>query len=293
MPHILKNQHFEIQIDFPLEHYTLSRFDWTGKISSVKYKGIPISSVESRDSENEDHFGKGFYNEFGIDKALGFEAADIGGWFHKMGVGLLKKDSETYNFAKSYEIKPAEFKVITKPNKVIITCTSEAVNGYSYVLKKEISVLGNQFSISYELQNTGRNDIITDEYVHNFTLINTDLIDPSYILKFPFQIYPEHFEETVNPENKVLIGQNDFKFKGEHQTPFFFSNLSGDKTVTGGWTLVNRKSNLAISETTNFKTNKVNLWGCNHVVSPELFININVKPGEVQAWTRTYKVFDL
>ena len=34
---------------------------------------------------------KDFINEFGIDTALGFDETDIGGWFHKIGIGFIKK----------------------------------------------------------------------------------------------------------------------------------------------------------------------------------------------------------
>ncbi|MDB9733024.1 hypothetical protein OAA96_04435, partial [Polaribacter sp.] len=98
MPHILKNKNLEIQIDLPAENYNFSRFDWTGNIVSVKFKNIQLASTESVTSENEMQIGKGFYNEFGIDTALGFNEAAIGDWFHKIGVGLLKKDNDEYAF---------------------------------------------------------------------------------------------------------------------------------------------------------------------------------------------------
>ena len=175
MTHILKNKNLEIQIDNPLENYNFSRFDWTGKIVKVKFQNIPLSSIEITDCPNENFFGKGFYNEFGIDTALGFEEAKIGGWFHKIGVGLLKKDNHKYLFNKKYEIKPAEFSINSDSNKVLIKCKSEVINGFSYLLKKEIKLQNNSISIKYYLENTGEKDIITDEYTHNFIALNKDL----------------------------------------------------------------------------------------------------------------------
>ncbi len=111
MTQILKNKNLEIHIDGPLENYKGSRFDWTGKIVKVKFQNMELSGVESPDCENEHYLGKGFYNEFGIDYALGFEEAPIGGWFHKIGVGLLKKEDSLYHISKTYAVKPAEFKI--------------------------------------------------------------------------------------------------------------------------------------------------------------------------------------
>lgn len=291
MPHILRNKNLEIQIDIPSENYDFSRFDWTGKIVDVKFQDIQLSSVESTDCQNETDFGKGFYNEFGIDKALGFDDAEIGGWFHKIGVGLLKKEDTQYLFSKTYEIKPAEFKIITEPHRILTNCTSKAINGYSYVLRKEIKLHDHGFTINYCLENTGEKDIITNEYVHNFTAINREVIGNNYILNFPFQLRPELFSDTVNPEQKVVFGKNDIKFNGSPKEQFFFSNLTGGENVDAEWTLINHDSNIGISETGNFQTNKVNLWGWKHVISPELFFNISLKPGQSSEWSRNYKMF--
>jgi hypothetical protein len=291
MPYILKNKNLEIHIDLPSENYNASRFDWTGKIVNVKFQNVQLSSMESHNPQNEHQQGKGFYNEFGMDTALGFDESVIGGWFHKIGVGLLKKTDSKYHCGKNYEIDPAKFKISTESNTFIISCHSKTINGYSYVLKKEIVLQENNFTINYSLKNTGEKDIITDEYVHNFTLINKELIGCNYVLKFPFQLKPLRFIETVNPEKKVEIGQNAIKFNQSPKETFFFSNLSGSKNVDAQWELITRTSTIGISETGNFQTNKVNLWGGQHVISPELFFNIAIQPGQSTQWSRSYNVY--
>ncbi|MGB5667509.1 MAG: hypothetical protein WBM53_11710 [Maribacter sp.] len=293
MAHILKNKNLEIHIDPPLENYNSSRFDWTGKIVKVKFRNILVSGTERMDWEEEQHLGKGFYTEFGIDTPLGFDEAKIGGWFHKIGVGLLKKDDNQYIFNKAYEIKPAQFKTTTNSNKIIIECKSQAINGYSYLLKKEIELFESSFVINYFLQNTGTKPIITNEYNHNFVAINKDSIGKNYILKFPFQLKPKLFGEIVNPERKVDIGLNEIKFNGLPKEQFFFSNLSGDETVDAGWELINLKNKIGISETGSFKTIKVNLWGWEHVISPELFFNMDINSGQSIKWSRTYNLFKI
>ena len=290
MSHILKNKNLEIQIDLPAENYNFSRFDWTGNIVSVKFKNIQLASTESITYENEMQNGKGFYNEFGIDTALGFNEAVIGDWFHKIGVGLLKKDNEEYIFNRNYKIKPADFEIKYTSNTILITCKSEFNNGYSYVLKKEIKLEKHGFTINYDLENTGEKEIITDEYVHNFIAINKEIIGRNYVLKFPFKLMPAFFLETVNPEQKVTIGQTDVTFNDSPKEQFFFSNLTGYKNVKPQWELKNLESKISISETGSFHTNKVNLWGWKHVISPELFIDVSIKPGQNANWTRDYKI---
>lgn len=293
MTHILKNINLEIHIDLPLKNYNLSRFDWTGKITAVKYKGIDISTVERINDVDANNYGKGFYNEFGIETPIGFDEIKEGEWFPKIGVGLLKKEGGEYSFSKAYEIQPSDFKLRTEANKIIIECTSLTTNGYSYVLKKEIELLESSFVIRYYLNNTGEKIISTNEYCYNFLAINKELIGSQYILKFPFDIKPELFGATVNSEEVLVIKQNEITFNKTPNEQFFFSNLSGSENVDAHWELINTKSKIGISETGSFTTNKVNLWGWKHVVSPELFFDINLKAGETTKWSRTYNVFEI
>jgi len=293
MVHILKNKNLEIRIDLPLENYQLSRFDWTGKIVSVKFKGVDVAGTERLNSEDDNSFGKGFYNEFGIETPVGFDECEEGEWFPKIGVGLLKKEGVSYSFMKAYETQPADFKVKIESNKITIDCQSQSTNGYAYVLKKEIELLGDSFVIRYHLHNTGEKLIATNEYNHNFLAINKDLIGSNYILKFLFKIKPKLFGADVNPEGIVEVGDHKITFNNTPEEQFFFSNLSGGENVDAIWELVNTKSKIGIRETGSFKTNKVNLWGWKHVISPELFFDIDLKPGEKTEWSRTYHLLDI
>lgn len=293
MTFILKNKNLEIHIDHPAKNYKFSRFDWSGKIAEVLFKNIPLTQTEKFNGSNEHVKGKGCYNEFGINEALGFDDTDIGGWFHKIGIGLLKKTDSSYHFEKPYDIKPAQFSVKPSLNNITIKCKSDIYNGYAYVLKKNISLLNSGFLISYELENRGSKDIITDEYTHNFIAINNTKIGSAYDLKFPNVVHQELFDEVVNPEKLIKLSQNSFEFIKSPSTPFFFSNLSGGKKVRAQWEIQNIKNQIAIKEVGDFFTKKINLWGCNHVISPEMFHQIQLKPGEISSWSRSYTVMNM
>lgn len=290
MPHILKNANLEIHIDHPLEGYRFSRFDWTGKIPVVKFKNIVLSTTERTDAVNERDFGKGYYNEFGIDSAVGFDEAPLGGWFHKIGVGLLKKEDDTYFFYKKYEIDPASFDMKVTTEKVYIYCRSKQVNGYAYVLEKEITLDESGFIIHYTLENTGEKEIRTSEYVHNFIAIDQDLMGPDYLLTFPFPCNPW---ERVNPEQKVLFGPHSCTLNSTPNDQFFYGNLSGNETVNASWELINAKAKIGIRETGSFQTHKINLWGWRHVISPELFFHLHIKSGQSVSWSRRYDLFEI
>jgi hypothetical protein len=293
MAHILKSNSLKVAIDLPLENYKGSRFDWSGKISSIRFKDLPLTTIEDAGSKDVNFLGKGLYNEFGITNPVGYNETPKGGWFHKIGVGLLKKEHKQYLFHRKHVIRPAHFDITYEDRKIIIICKSELVNGYSYILKKEISISENSFTINYFLHNTGEKKIITDEYVHNFMAINNALIGEDYTLKFPFQINSSLFDETVNSENKVEIGLDNVTFNKTPEKQFFFSNLTGGKELQAEWILTNLKANVGIKEFGSFKTDKINLWGWKHVISPELFFKISVDPKETVEWSRKFDVFKI
>lgn len=293
MPHLLKNENLEIYIDLPNEGYRLSRFDWTGKITTVKYKGRRVSSVERTDVDDKINYGRGFYNEFGIEDAVGFDETKVGEWFHKIGVGILKKNDSEYGFFKNYEIKPASFNLNSNTDSIELYCVSDLVNGYGYILRKTIELLENGFTIHYRLNNTGKKTIQTDEYNHNFVSIDHDLISENYKLSLPFTLDSSKFKQYVNEEEKVKIFKNEIGFSGTPKEPFFFSDLTASKMVNPSWDLVNSKKKLRIQEIADFESDKINLWGWKHVVSPEIFFKINLKPNDSVSWTRSYNIHEI
>ncbi len=286
---LLQNNSIRLSIDLPEEKYRECRFDWSGKIIQATFKGIPLLGRELPNQHSHQH-GRGLYNEFGFKLPLGFEEVEVGDWFHKIGVGLLKKDSPTHDFAGSYEIRPALFEYDEQIDQLTIYCKSELYAGYAYELHKKFKLTDSGWVINYELLNTGEKTIVTNEYTHNFLALANASLDQDSQLTFPFDVQPDQFEETINPEGFVDMGQSDVHFKGQPSRPFFFSYLSGNDEVEAYWKLTNKKSGLSISETGDFKTRKVFLWGSGHVISPELFIEIELPAGQSMAWKREYSV---
>ena len=293
MPHILKNKSLEVHFDLPLEGYNFSRFDWTGKITHVKFKGVPVTTIERTDDVDANLFGKGLYNEFGIEAAIGFEETEPGDWFHKIGVGALKKTDGPYQFTTPYKIRPAIFHVKPQGDILCITCLSDNLNGYAYRLKKEFRIQENALVIQYELENTGQKSINTDEYVHNFMGVDNDLIGKEYELRFQFKLEEQEFQMLVNPEGKMELLTEKISFNGNPKQQFFISHLNGTQTVTAYWELIHKNSGIGIRESGSFDTQKVNLWGWEHVVSPELFYEINIAPGDTITWWRHYNFFSI
>lgn len=293
MPHILKNKNLEIIIDLPDENYRETRFDWSGKIIEVKFDEIIFGTTELPDIANQYEHGRGFYNEFGIDSPLGFEETKKGEWFHKIGVGLLKKEGMVYNFINSYDLLPCDFSIQKNAASIQFECTSELVNGYAYSLKKVITLLESGFQINYFLKNIGDKIIETNEYNHNFLAIGNESMNPNYVLKLPFELDTDSFKENVNPEQLVQFKSNQLSFSKTPEEVFFFSYLNGTEKIQASWKFENSKLNVGVEECGDFLTSKVNLWGWKHVISPELFFEIKLQRGESVSWSRTYDFYKL
>ena len=292
MGHQLRNENVLLEFDLPEEGYSKTRFDWSGKVTRVVYRGITVSGSERKDPPAT-QWGQAFYNEFGIQEAVGFNEIPVGGWFHKIGVGLLQKGEAEYFFHKDHLIKPCEFKIEMTTDQVRIHCHGSLTNGIAYELVKTIGLRESGFFLTYELMNTGHKPIPTDEYNHNFLAIDNRNLDEDYALFFAFTPDEDTFDEVVNPGGKVMFEDKEIRWKDTPSEQFFFSNLSGGKLVPAQWQLINRKVGIGIEEKCSFMTSKINLWGWRHVVSPELFFPILLEPGQSEQWTRDYRVFSI
>jgi hypothetical protein len=290
----IANKILRLEIQSPGEHYRGSRFDWTGAIVQVTMNDKhTFCTSEFEEAHKINSGGRGFYNEFGIDAAIGYEECLPGQCFHKIGTGMLRRDTKPYHFLKQYDSLPVEIESEWQVAKVVFIVNSTNLNGYAYHLTKSIILEDSSFSINYELKNTGDKAILSNEYVHNFLALNGQAIHKGYTLKLPFTINPESFTETVNPMQTVEFKDALVKWNSEVTEPFFFSNMNSKEEEDYWWELVHEEERIGIRENCYGKVSKVNLWGTRHVVSPEVFHPIYLRPSEKDIWKRTFTFFDL
>jgi hypothetical protein len=289
---VLSNPYLEIEIQLPGEGYAGSRFDHTGKIIQIRFNDRTFCTCEKNSSDDLNSSGRGLYNEFGIDEPLGYSDCKIGERFLKIGVGLLVKETDdAYDFFRAYPVIPAETKV-KNPTRQSVLFTSEVkpYRDYGYRLAKSICLDSAGFSIKYELQNTGKKPISTNEYVHNFLAINDKRTDNNYTLRFSSPFSKAGFGEFVDPEDMLRAGTDSISWKGSPSKDFFISHIFSNKSKGISWTLLHKEEKCGISETVDFPVQRLNLWGCGHVISPEIFYKINILPGLKTTWERNYKL---
>ncbi len=311
-----------VEIAQPGTVYSGTRFDWTGFITQVTLT-TPAGNQHTYCVPESLEMGKGtggwgLCNEYGNDKAIGYADAHPGEAFPKLGIGLLKRpEFNQYNFFHPHEIiNKFPIQIETSENQATFIVQPINCRGYAARITKTISAHENLLDIDYHLENVGSNSIDTNEYCHNFLGFDNYKIGPEYQLHFPFTIKLEdisaayrHFlppvlrillptflqdsllKRMASPGNKVVkVKGEDFTFTTTPQAPFFFHPLGFTKTDSYQWELSHQPSGMKLREYDDFTPSRVAVWGTTHVVSAEIYIDINLPAGKEKSWKRRYEL---
>src|SRR5262249_32919033 len=110
-------------------------------------------------------------------KPLGYDTAQAGGNFVKVGVGVLRKpDATNYASFRPYDIVDSvTWKVNKKADSIEFTQElKDSGTGYGYIYTKTIHLTAGkpELVMSHKLTNTGRLPIQTNVYDHNFLVLD-------------------------------------------------------------------------------------------------------------------------
>ena len=294
----LKNSQMQVLVFVPDKengYYRSTRFDWSGIVAQVFYKGhtffrpwgysisrtYPLT-MHHPDSVND---GTGTVEEFR--QPLGFSEAKSGEYFVKIGVGVLvKPDNEPYNFARRYEMKtPIGWEVCITKQRIDFVQIVSTDFGYAYRYVKSIIIHPHkpEFTISHTLQNIGNNPIITNTYCHNFILLDGQQTGDGYEAIFSDSIDINDFknESIVHSGGKLVL-----KGKIPHTDAFGFPifNMEMKNEVVIGNT--NSKTSIHISG--NQALSSFYFWLSSTAICPEPMIDIHLKAGKSVTWEIRY-----
>lgn len=315
-PITLRNERLVVEIAQPGSVYRGTRFDWSGFITQVSLDGQQTFCVPEDYTPGKGTGGVGICNEFGIDRPVGYDDAAVGESFPKLGIGLLKRlDQPVYSFWHKHEIAEL-FPIEIDASEDAVTFTVQPVDcrGYAARLVKLIRLRGNQLTIDYTLENTGEKRLQTLEYTHNFIGINRVDIGPAYTLQFPRAVVQEDVSGMyrnyapkwmkrfapflINPLMKRMVNQSIGPLKVENkqvtwrdtpQAAFYMRLAEFGRTDQPQWELTHNASGVSMREYDDFSPSRIALWGTTHVVSVEVFIDIDLAPGQQQSWQRRYE----
>jgi hypothetical protein len=289
----ISNQSVEMKIYLPdLEKglYRASRFDWSGVIGSVKYKKHEYFGYWKDTHDPLFHEDLTGPVEGYIKPGLGYEEAEAGGKYIRIGVGIIEKDEREYSFRNNYKILDyGKWTLDQGEDWISFTHELESDIGYAYTYNKIIRLKPDGFIIEHRLQNKGKKSIQTDQFNHNFFMIDGESSGPAFKITFPYPISTED-----DPGDLLELKDKQISFLRELQDDEAvfveltgFSEDASDHRVT----IVNEKSGAGASYTVDKPLYRMAFWACKTTMSPENFIWIDVEPGREESWTSEYTLF--
>lgn len=292
MAYQLSNGMITVDIAEPGD-YRETRFEWNGMITGIALNegGHTFCIAENLNPEQQQG-GIGLCHEFGIKEAIGYQEAEPGEPFPKLGVGMLTRiDEKPYLFHRDYPVQPYKVEVEQEDAcRITFRTLPEACRGYAALLEKTISIEGQRLSIEYTLHNTGEKLLSTEEYCHNFLNIDGYDVGPDYRLDFPVELQPEADEEETLQD--LLFSSGTVQWKKVPDREFYFRSPGFDgRQKPYLWELRHVPSGTGVRETSKLEVSYAALWGRSYVVAPELFVKVEAAPGESVHWTRTYEFF--
>jgi len=314
-PVIIKSSRLTVEIAQPGTVYAGTRFDWSAFITQVTLDGQHTFCMPESLQPGQGTGGIGLCSEFGNELAVGYADAQPGEPFPKLGVGLLKRpDAGGYNFFRPHEIvEKFPIQVEAGADQARYTVQPLECRGYAARLEKTVRAAANILTIDYRLENTGSKPLITHEYVHNFLGIDQQPIGPAYRLHFPQAVSreapPDDLHKLAPPSLRWLprpvlqwvlktylgrMGQSVTIKEEEitwNETPkgAFFARLTGfQPRQEAQWELLHQPSGLRVCEIDDFSPTRLVVWGTAHVVSAEVYTDINLDPGGIKRWSRQY-----
>lgn len=276
-------------------YYRGTRFDWSGVISSLR-------------TTNHEYFGQWFpkydsrlhdaimgpVEEFQTrGSSLGYAEAAPGGTFIRIGVGVVRKPEEAqYQRFKSYEITDhGKWKV--QPGKDKVKFVHElSNNGHAYRYTKTVGLTPgkDEMVIEHTLENKGTKVIETDQYNHNFFVIDGKPSGPDTRIEFPFELNASRpFQGNIAESRGREIVYNQELQTGQSVIAEF------DTAGTAAYDIKveNRAAGAGVRILGDRPIAKLVFWSIRTTACPEPYIDIRVEPGQKTSWKYTYQFYDL
>ncbi|MBN1295125.1 MAG: hypothetical protein JXB48_25045 [Candidatus Latescibacteria bacterium] len=272
--------------------YRSTRWEWSGMIWQLTYKGHTYFSERSNctphDPLNNEH-AMSTAEEFGILDAIRFDEAKPGETFMKIGVGLLEKPEgdDSYHFYGKYRlVEPGTWSANYGDTWIEFVHTLHDRYGYSYTYRKRMDLVPGEpaLLIGNSLENTGTQRLVTDQYNHNFFAIDNVLIGPDYRIDFTFTpTLSADFSPTAGVRDNTLVFFKDVEKALFTNVLGFGSSPEQNRVI-----ITNTKTGAAVDIRGDYPLAKINFWTDGQVLSPEMFMGIDIAPGETVTWKRTY-----
>ncbi len=279
-------------------YYRGTRFDWSGVISSLQYKGHEYFGVWFPRYDPQLHDAiTGPVEEFRTGEAsVGYAQAKPGETFVRIGVGALRKpDEKAYRAFGTYEIvDPGKWTVEPRSDRVTFTHQLTHPAGYGYVYTKVVRLEAGrpEMLIEHRLKNTGTLPLETSQYNHNFFVIDGQPTGPDATVTFPFEA-----RATRELAGKAEVSGKQLKYlrelRGGGESVFTEIEGFGATAADYDFKIENRKAGAGVRITGDRPLSKLVFWSIRTTLCPEPYIDIRVAPGQETTWQIRYQFYTL
>ncbi len=262
--------------------YDRSRWCHTGFIQDVWYKGIKFSEYErNRHGEQLTSEGSGLCCQFSPispEEAIPGKFALLPG----VGSGIYKAPNEAQDRLDMHE--RFDIKVSCTADQAVFETRTPTIDGFAYSETREIKLIGSEITEKVTFTNNGEREIHTHEYCHNFLSLAGEEISPDYTLEFPAAAPPEDFRS-----NAMIYKDGCFTFSHYPDKACYFDASNNIKSCDKYfWIMKTKKSNASCYEKVDFTPSRVSVWSDYYTLCPEIFVAIDLAPGETTSWRRTW-----
>jgi hypothetical protein len=288
--------------------YRSTRFDWSGVIASLEFKGHQFYGpwFTGTDPAVRDFIYKGADIIASAQSAVvgpaeefqrpqGYSTAKPGETFVKIGVGVLRKtDEANYSPYANYAIvDPGKWAVNTHADAVeTVQTLSDPKSGYGYEYRKTVRAVAGrpELVIEHSLRNTGKLPLQTNQYNHNFLVLDRATTGPDFTITVPFQIQPSREPDPKFAEvrgNQILYRK---VLEGEDRVTFGILGF-GKEPKDYDVRVENTKTGAGFRVTSDRPLASMSLWSIRSVISMEPFVDVSTEPGATTTWKFTYAYF--
>ena len=273
-------------------YYRGTRFDWSGAIASLTWNGHEYFGewFEKHDPKIHDAI-TGPVEEFLTgDAGLGYVEAPPGGTFVRIGVGVLRKPTETaFRRFETYDIVENGKWTVRKGSDWVEFVHELKHDGYAYVYRKRLRLVKDSLVLEHHLKNTGTKPIATSVYNHNFFMLDRRTTGPDLVVRFGFE------PRAMRPLNDLaeVRGKDVFFLKEFQPRQTLFTEIEGfGKTAKDyDFRMENRKTGAGVHITGDKPLMKVYFWTHEKTSCPEPYIDVSAAPGKESSWTTTYEFY--
>lgn len=290
-------------------YYRGTRFDWSGVVYSLQYKGHDYygpwfnktdPSVHDFVYEGPDIIAgpcsaiTGPIDEFG---PLGWDEAKPGGNFVKIGIGALRRpDEAAYDNYRLYEIaEPGKWTIAKNRDSVDFTQeVSDSSSGFAYVYRKTLRLAAGkpEMVLEHTLKNTGARVIQTSVYNHNFLVLDRQPPGPGFAIAVPFQIQgPGPLSNGLAEiRGNQIVYLKTLENRDVVATPVRgFGGSAKDHEIR----IENSHLGAGMSIRTDKPLASESLWSIRTVIAMEPFVTIAIEPGKEFTWKSSYRYYTL